>query len=1123
MPFIRDLSEPAQAPAAQPGQSPADPTKKPLSWPRTIAAGLARYALPIGATIAGTPLLGAGAAAIGEAAAEKIEGKDFDPADIALSGAAMLVPGGKLAKYVKGPISGALARGAEGMAFGGAYDAAHSLVHGETPSAKSVALGAAGGALFGAGLGAIEGKGATNAAKAAAEAAASNRKALTDAEIREFEEKIKAALASGDPAQMAAVKQEVHEAQAAVHAAVVVQKPKGKPKPVRKEDLQRTQLRLARQREEMALAGKVAHSGVNAFGELQRALNPASLAEHADVDKLVSPRGKRDMFLMRTTRAYQPAYKMFEKLGDAEGLRFIDNFQNHRPQPDEWRELDKMIRQQNAWVAENFKKYKKSFVGKVNYFPHLWKDRVAAEAYFSRKGSWQGSQRYFNQRTFDTMAEGIEKGGLEPISHNPVVLQLSYLHDATKFIAANEAFDALKQANRLLWIPQGKVAPQGWAHIDDAIARKFLPAMAQPPGGKGFKVKAQIGQWATEEPTARLINNMLGRDYIRESPTLRGAFRANALLNALQLGFSAWHAAFIGVDSMASEVANALSEATLGMGKLASRETRLAGVKQLRNAAKRALTAPVAAVKYGREGHEFFKAGAGGTLEGMLEHGGANLQAKGQYFMPAGWGSWDNFVEQARRGNVLGRLAEFPFAATDLAMKPLFEHAIPRIKVGAFSQLMKLELERNARALESGVMSEATLARKTWANVENRLGELNYDNLFWNQTFKTAMQLSFRAVGFNVGTVRELGGGIFQDIPKFAVAALQHRTPELTPKMQYVMGLTLAVTSAGAVYHKLHTGENPQTIEDYLYPKNGETDEHGNPVRVMLPSYFKDASFFSHPATKIAGKLSPIAQTMFALFENRDFKNDYIYNEGAGLSTQAKQLGKFLMRNFEPFSLQQFGKLSGSGKSTPAKLLESITGIAKAPRDVSASPGLTAIRQKVAETHAGRGPALPEAQVRMEKNRAQRDVLQKEMGMPLRPEDRAIQQLQPLQRAAIRAAHPELTYRPNATPTMAEFDRLGILIPKATQIYKTGNVTYDLPPDVSAKLAKSQGEQIDKMMKMLLASPEYKKMDEVSQKRVVELALKRARNAGYRVIMPDIGRLMWNKALKVHGSEHVDE
>jgi hypothetical protein len=68
-------------------------------------------------------------------------------------------------------------------------------------------------------------------------------------------------------------------------------------------------------------------------------------------------------------------------------------------------------------------------------------------------------------------------------------------------------------------------------------------------------------------------------------------------------------------------------------------------------------------------------------------------------------------------------------------------------------------------------------AAKAWDSVDNRMGQLVYDNLFWSKTFKDLAMASVRSVGWNLGTIRELGGGLVDLASEGAKAATQGRSP----------------------------------------------------------------------------------------------------------------------------------------------------------------------------------------------------------------------------------------------------------------------------------------------------------------------------------------------------------
>lgn len=50
--------------------------------------------------------------------------------------------------------------------------------------------------------------------------------------------------------------------------------------------------------------------------------------------------------------------------------------------------------------------------------------------------------------------------------------------------------------------------------------------------------------------------------------------------------------------------------------------------------------------------------------------------------------------------------------------------------------------------------------RQAWDSIDNRFGQLVYDNLFWNKSAKDIGMVMTRSLGWNLGTVREIGGGL---------------------------------------------------------------------------------------------------------------------------------------------------------------------------------------------------------------------------------------------------------------------------------------------------------------------------------------------------------------------------
>src|SRR5204862_1290930 len=134
------------------------------------------------------------------------------------------------------------------------------------------------------------------------------------------------------------------------------------------------------------------------------------------------------------------------------------------------------------------------------------------------------------------------------------------------------------------------------------------------------------------------------------------------------------------------------------------------------------------------------------------------------------------------------------------------EHIVPLQKLGVFGDLARFELERMPP--EATLTERRAVLVKAWDSVDNRMGQLVYDNLFWSKTFKDLAMASVRSVGWNIGTIRELGGGML-DVATEGSKALRGKPAELTHRAAYVMALPITVGMYGALYQYLRTGEGP--------------------------------------------------------------------------------------------------------------------------------------------------------------------------------------------------------------------------------------------------------------------------------------------------------------------------
>jgi hypothetical protein len=273
-------------------------------------------------------------------------------------------------------------------------------------------------------------------------------------------------------------------------------------------------------------------------------------------------------------------------------------------------------------------------------------------------------------------------------------------------------------------------------------------------------------------------------------------------------------------------------------------------------------------------------------------------------------------------------------------MKPLMHNLVPKVKLGVFAEMMRHEMAKNPNLSGADLQAKADAA---WRSVENRLGQLTYDNTHWNKTFKDIAMASTRAVGWNLGTFRELGGGSV-DAAKAVADLVRLRKPEITHRLAYALGMNIMVAAIGVAVQKALTGKDPEGPLDAFFPKTGGTDSAGHDERMALPSYAKDEwAYLQHPFKTLAGKLHPMLATVADLASNKDYRNVQIRNPEDPLVQQVGQVLAHAGKQVVPFAFQNIQKAQepGSRISPIAPFL----GLTAAPHETTLSPAERALRE----------------------------------------------------------------------------------------------------------------------------------------------------------------------------------
>ncbi len=698
--------------------------------------------------------------------------------------------------------------------------------------------------------------------------------------------------------------------------------------------------------------------------QVKSLLAPPSMGEGAKLAGGIIREGKARLARkdVQAREAFSKAKSQMDRLSKPASLDFINRVElGHAQSTPELNSLQSSLRNEfNNRVRE----VRALGTGKLqhvmqDYFPHIWKDPDAAVSWYARilgKRPLKGPASFLKRRSVPTTVDGVS-AGLQPVTWNPIELSLLKFHEMDRYVMGQKIFSEFKDKG-LAQFSRSDIPPKGYAKIDDRIANvvEYRPTTTAS-GAPGAPERVLRGHYYAQEDAARMINNFLspGLDKFK---WFRGIRWMGNTMNLAQLGLSGYHFLFTMIDSSTGKLALGIEQLARGdilkgVGSVARGVAGIPGINQLEyflkgNKVLKEYTKP------GSVGGDYAK-----IVDGLLASGGRVEMP--QIFKN---NSLENFMTAIRTGNYPGAVIRAPFAAIQAVSHPLMQEVVPRLKLGSFTDMARYEIEKMGPNVTRDQIRQNL--GKIWDSVDNRMGEMVYDNLFWNRTLKDLSFLTVRAVGWNLGTIRELGGGVL-DSAKI-ISRLKKGEPVMTRRMAYVMALPITVGTMGAMYQYMKTGKGPEELRDYFYPKTGQTLPDGTPERVNFPSYLKDiVSYKMHPLKTLTNKLHPMWSELSQMLENKDYYGAQIRNPDDPLVKQVEQELGFVAKNFIPFSVRGAERRVGA-KESPETKAESFFGIMPISPEIARTKAQNRIIE-FAREKAPIGGHTPEEQERHEFNR----------------------------------------------------------------------------------------------------------------------------------------------------------
>lgn len=560
-----------------------------------------------------------------------------------------------------------------------------------------------------------------------------------------------------------------------------------------------------------------------------------------------------------------------------------------------------------------------------DYYVHMWKEKPSVVSQRMSAFARQGSGKNLKARSIPTISDGI-KAGLTPITENPIEATAAYAQNMSRFLATHKMQNELKLQGYAKWYtPGSKNVPQGWVPLDGIMTEKMAPGSPRVPVGSnaGQAVRPMdrpIKLYAPPD-VARVYNNFIskGLEHGDAGPLFTGARAAANGLTQLKLGLSTFHLATMANEAVTSGFARAFKAASRG---------------DFKTAGKAALTAPAKPVtdymrgmKMQRELLDLKMPDAmSAKINDAFIRSGGRLKMD-PFYRTRGSGSFFNAWEKGTLRRELKDAAEKMYKGTPFenakgvvdnvanviqtTAAPLFEKYIPAVKRGAFASQMEDFLRANPKATQVELDDYAV---KLADSIDNRFGELVQDNLFWRRELKQAAQIALLSPTWNLGTIREIGGGL-----KDALGAIPDiaKGKGISDRTAYVAGLATQVALMNGIYTYLKTGTMPHG-KDFMAGRTGGTDlASGKPERVQMPGYQKDVYAFGynfphHILDEAANKLNPALTAAIGLVKNKDYRGLPIYRP-QGATEQPGEPGPadYLAETMLPISL---GQATGGSK-----------------------------------------------------------------------------------------------------------------------------------------------------------------------------------------------------------------
>lgn len=639
--------------------------------------------------------------------------------------------------------------------------------------------------------------------------------------------------------------------------------------------------------------------------ELTRALNPEALGSAAKTAaSVISRRVGELMHNDAIARTGSKERRDFWRSNPEEVNKFIDAFERGEQLPGkEMAEMRYRYRSWNHNITVQDAANGIHYEPKENYLYHAFEKGDEVAKWFEEKfGKKWGDPKFTKDRVFELYKQARD-AGFKPLYDNPEDLMLARQHASDVAEMQSQILKDLEQWGLAKEVVKGEEPP------------KFAATRRRSPNGSWY--------WVDNHAT-QVLHNAFDTTSLWSAKGLkgdlfRGAMAVKNLIVPIRLAISGFHPLHV------IHIDNAAATSRAWKDMLAGTKSPLSTFKEMLKSAtlyRSFWENPKAGSRLiqawdGRIAKEDLTSADAQSLRYMLE-GGFTPHLSQDFKTNA----LQNFRTSLRTHSAKA-LWQAPLALLDAMRYPIFDVWIPNLKAASFNAEAE-SLMRARPELAGNDLQRQLGLRKIAKSVDNRYGEMNYNSLFWPRWFKDLMVANTLSLGWQMGFMREFGGGAI-DAGQFIKGTdrVQRIKAGALDRPLFASSYVLSALGYGGLLTWGLSGQAPQGIYDYIFPRTGKTDASGKPERVNTMFYTREfASIWKHVESEgllegmsklASSKASGLIGLASELTSGVNSFGQNIRNPDDPMYKQIEQKLVYALSDLEPISVQQMKSQDAKG------------------------------------------------------------------------------------------------------------------------------------------------------------------------------------------------------------------